>query len=140
MLRAAHGRLEITTPGQSLVEITDEIKQWTRRQAMEEGLLTLYCRHTSASLLIGENAAPAVRADLEAFFARLVLEDRALYSHNDEGPDDMPSHIRTALLGVSTSIPLLGGELALGVWQGVFLFEHRRAPHRREILLTLIGA
>ncbi len=101
--------------------------------------MTLLCRHTSASLIIQENAAPEVRADLEAFFDRIAPEDPARYAHDDEGPDDMPAHIRAALTGVNLSIPLIEGRLALGTWQGVYLFEHRRAPHRREIAAHLAG-
>jgi secondary thiamine-phosphate synthase enzyme len=106
---------------------------------MDTGLLTLFCRHTSASLLIQENAAPAARADLEKYFDEIAPEDPSRYAHGEEGPDDMPAHIRAALTGIQLSIPLLGGELALGTWQGVFLFEHRRRPHRREIAFHLIG-
>lgn len=105
---------------------------------VREGLLTVFCRHTSASLLIQENADPTVLRDLEAFFARLAPEG-ADYAHDTEGADDMPAHIRVALTQTQLSIPLIGGALALGVWQGVFLFEHRRRPHRREIALHLIG-
>ena len=101
--------------------------------------MTLFCRHTSASLLIQENTAPAVRLDLEAFFERVAPEDARRYAHDDEGPDDMPAHIRTALTGVNLSIPLIEGRLGLGTWQGIYLFEHRRAPHRREIAAYAIG-
>ncbi len=106
---------------------------------MTQGLLTIFCRHTSASLLIQENAAPEVRQDLEAFFAAIAPEDPARYAHDDEGPDDMPAHLRTALTGVSLTIPLIGGALQLGTWQGIYLFEHRRRPHRRELALQLMG-
>jgi secondary thiamine-phosphate synthase enzyme len=105
---------------------------------METGLLTLFCRHTSASLLIQENADPSVRDDIEAYFHRLAPEDDS-YSHNDEGPDDMPAHLRTALTQVQLSIPVIGGRLALGTWQGIYLFEHRVRPHRRQIVMHLIG-
>jgi secondary thiamine-phosphate synthase enzyme len=101
--------------------------------------LTLFCRHTSAGLLIQENAARDVRADLETFFDRLAPEDASRYRHADEGLDDMPAHIRTALIGVQLAIPIVQGELALGTWQGTYLFEHRRAPHPRQIALHLIG-
>lgn len=138
-MRRASDILSIETRGQGLIEITGEVSDWVGRQGMREGLLTLFCRHTSASLLVQENAAPEVRADLEAFFARLAPEDPARYRHNDEGPDDMPSHIRAALTNVSLQIPVLEGRLALGTWQGIYLFEHRRAPHRREIATHLIG-
>jgi secondary thiamine-phosphate synthase enzyme len=106
---------------------------------MEEGLLTIFCRHTSASLLINENAAPEVRDDLEAYFQRIAPEDSGAYAHGDEGPDDMPAHLRTALTQVQLSIPVLGARLALGIWQGIYLFEHRRQPHRRSLALHLLG-
>jgi secondary thiamine-phosphate synthase enzyme len=106
---------------------------------MQTGLLTLFCRHTSASLLIQENAARAVRTDLEAFFQRIAPEDPDAYDHDDEGPDDMPAHLRTALTGVQLSIPLIAGRLALGTWQGVYLFEHRRRPHARQLAAHLLG-
>jgi secondary thiamine-phosphate synthase enzyme len=131
--------LTIRARGHGLIEITSEVTGWLGRQNVREGLLTLFCRHTSASLLIQENAAPEVRADLEAFFGALAPEDPARYRHNDQGPDDMPSHIRAALTSVSLQIPVLNGRLALGTWQGIYLFEHRRAPHARQIALHLIG-
>jgi secondary thiamine-phosphate synthase enzyme len=131
--------IPIRTHGRGLVDVTGAVSAWVARHGLRTGLLTLYCRHTSASLVIQENAAPEVRADLEAFFDRIAPEDPARYAHSDEGPDDMPAHIRTALTGVNLSIPLIEGRLALGIWQGVYLFEHRRAPHRREIAAYLIG-
>jgi secondary thiamine-phosphate synthase enzyme len=140
MMRQASTNLEFKTRGQGLVDMTAEVARWVAAQGMEEGLLTLFCRHTSASLLVQENAAPAARADLERFFARIAPEDPRLYTHNEEGPDDMPAHIRAALTQVQLSIPLAAGRLALGTWQGIYLFEHRRAPHRRTIALHLIGA
>jgi secondary thiamine-phosphate synthase enzyme len=130
----------IRTRGRGLYEFTDDLVVWADAQQIETGLLTLFCRHTSASLLIQENAAPAVRDDLEAFFATIAPEDKGRYSHDDEGPDDMPAHIRAALTHVSLSIPVVGGRLALGTWQGVYLFEHRRAPHLREVAAHLLGA
>ena len=138
-MRQATILLEFETRNQGLVEITREVNAWVAETAMREGLLTLFCRHTSASLLIQENAAPEVRSDLEAFFARIAPEDPALYDHDDEGPDDMPAHLRTALTQVQLSIPLIEGRLALGTWQGIYLFEHRRRPHRRSIALHLAG-
>ncbi len=129
----------IKTRGRGLYEFTREIVAWVEAQALETGLLTLFCRHTSASLLIQENAAPAVRDDLAAFFAAIAPEDEGRYAHDDEGPDDMPAHIRAALTNVTLSIPLIGGRLALGTWQGVYLFEHRRATHAREVAAHLIG-
>jgi secondary thiamine-phosphate synthase enzyme len=131
--------LSVQTNGRGLVEITREVTQWTRRQNVATGLLTLFCRHTSASLLIQENAAPDVRGDLENFFSSIAPEDPARYAHNDEGPDDMPAHLRAALTGVSLAVPVMGGRLLLGTWQGVYLFEHRRRPHLREIALHVIG-
>ena len=106
---------------------------------MTTGLLTIFCRHTSCSLLIQENAAPAARRDLEAYFARIAPEDPPSYTHNDEGPDDMPAHIRSALTNVQLSIPVIDGKLALGTWQGIYLFEHRRRPHRRTLALHIQG-
>jgi secondary thiamine-phosphate synthase enzyme len=119
--------------------VTRGIEAWVAETEMREGLLTVFCRHTSASVLIQENAAAAVRTDLEAFFEAIAPEDPTRYRHDDEGPDDMPSHIRTALTGVSLNVPLAGGRLALGTWQGIYLFEHRRAPHTRQLALHLIG-
>ena len=133
------GVLETRTRGKRLVEITGEVMAWLASREIETGLLTLFCRHTSASLLIQENAAREVRADLAAFFERIAPENPSLYAHDDEGPDDMPAHIRAALTGVNLSIPIVAGRLALGTWQGVYLFEHRRAPHRREVALHVIG-
>jgi secondary thiamine-phosphate synthase enzyme len=138
-MRQATTLLEFETRRQGLVEITREVNAWVAGAAMREGLLTLFCRHTSASLLIQENAAPEVRSDLEAFFSRIAPEDAAFYDHDDEGPDDMPAHLRTALTQVQISIPLIDGRLALGTWQGIYLFEHRRRPHRRSIALHLAG-
>jgi secondary thiamine-phosphate synthase enzyme len=138
-MRQASHIIEIDTKGRGLVEITDPIARWLAQQDFASGLLTLFCRHTSASLLVQENADSDVRADLEAFFARLAPEEPGRYIHDAEGPDDMPSHLRAALTQTSLAIPVAAGGLALGTWQGVYLFEHRRAPHRREILLHLIG-
>jgi secondary thiamine-phosphate synthase enzyme len=138
-LRQATGSVVVPTRRQGLVEITDAVTDWTAEQAMDMGLLTLFCRHTSASLLIQENAAAEVRGDLERYFARIAPESRD-YAHDDEGPDDMPAHLRSALTDVSLSIPVIGGRPALGTWQGIYLFEHRVRPHRREIVLHLIGA
>ena len=131
--------LRIGTPGQGLVEITRQVVGWTERQHIGTGLLTLFCRHTSASLLIQENADPDVQTDLETFFARIAPEGRDLYVHDAEGPDDMPAHLRAALTQVQLSIPVIDGSPALGTWQGIYLFEHRRAPHRREVAMHLMG-
>jgi secondary thiamine-phosphate synthase enzyme len=130
--------LEVATPRQGLHEVTGEVAHWVAAQGMEEGLLTIFCRHTSASLLIQENAAPAARRDLEAYFARIAPEGDA-YEHDEEGPDDMPAHLRAALTQIQLTVPLIGGRLALGTWQGIYLFEHRRRSHRRRLALHLIG-
>jgi secondary thiamine-phosphate synthase enzyme len=138
-MRQASHSLTIETRGPGLVEITRPVVRWVDEQGMAEGLLTLFCRHTSASLLIQENADPDVRSDLEAYFERIAPEDAARYRHGSEGPDDMPAHIRAALTQVSLGIPLSRGRLGLGTWQGIYLFEHRRRPHRREVTLHLVG-
>jgi secondary thiamine-phosphate synthase enzyme len=139
MLRQAFTTLAIDSRGRGLREITEEVRAWVGRSGFTDGLLTLFVRHTSASMLIQENADPDVRADLERFFARLVPDGDALFRHQDEGPDDMPAHMRTALTAVQLSIPLNRGQLVLGTWQGIFLWEHRTCPHRREIALHLLG-
>ena len=126
------------TGGQGLVEVTDKVRRWVGSQAIGTGLLTIWCRHTSASLLVQENADPDVRADLVAFFRRVVPEG-AGYRHQDEGPDDMPAHIKAALTQTQLSVPVEGGGLVLGTWQGIYVFEHRAAPHGRELVLHLIG-
>jgi secondary thiamine-phosphate synthase enzyme len=138
MKQAAH-RIAVSTSGRGLVEVTDPIARWVVGETIATGLLTVFCRHTSASLLIQENADPDVRTDLEAFFRRLVPEQTGLYIHDAEGPDDMPAHIRAALTQSQLSIPVENGRLGLGTWQGIYLFEHRAAPHRRELALHLIG-
>jgi secondary thiamine-phosphate synthase enzyme len=131
--------LGVSTRGQGLVEVTRPIVEWVRRQGVAAGLLTVYCRHTSCSLLIQENADPDVRKDLEAFFRKLAPEGHGLYVHDTEGPDDMPAHIRTALTQTHLAIPVERGALLLGQWQGIYLFEHRAAPHTRELVLHLTG-
>jgi secondary thiamine-phosphate synthase enzyme len=138
-MRQAADILSFDTPGRGLIDVTRPVAGWTRGQGMSTGLLTVFCRHTSASLLIQENAAPEVRQDLEAYFADIAPEDPGRYLHDDEGPDDMPAHLRTALTGVQLSVPLIGGRLQLGTWQAIYLFEHRRRPHRRELALHLLG-
>jgi secondary thiamine-phosphate synthase enzyme len=122
-----------------LTEITDLVRGWVSRQEISSGLLTLFCRHTSASLLIQENAAHAVRNDLEKFFDELAPEGDDLYEHDDEGPDDMPAHLKTALTQVQLNVPVMDGKLMLGTWQGIYLFEHRARPSTREIVLHLVG-
>jgi secondary thiamine-phosphate synthase enzyme len=138
-MRQATGSLCVHTRGRGLIEITPEARRWLDAQAIDVGIMTLFCTHTSASLLIQENAAAAVRSDLEAFFERIAPEDPTLYDHDDEGPDDMPAHLRAALTQVQLTIPVTDGKLALGIWQGVYLFEHRRRPHERRIVLHLLG-
>jgi secondary thiamine-phosphate synthase enzyme len=153
-MRHAQHQLSIATNGKGLVEITAPVKAWVAEQGIATGLLTLYCRHTSASLLIQENADPDVQVDLKKFFEDVAPENRE-YVHDTEGPDDMPAHIRTALTHTSLAIPVCpaderqrvsggakskgSGKLALGTWQGIYLFEHRRAPHNREVVMHLIG-
>jgi secondary thiamine-phosphate synthase enzyme len=137
-MRQAAQTLSIQTPGPGLFEITREVTAWTSGQGMTTGLLTLFCRHTSASLTIQENADPDVRRDLEDWVAQVAPESPA-YRHQDEGPDDMPAHLRSMLTGVQLAVPLIDGRLALGTWQGIYLFEHRRRPHRREVALHLLG-
>jgi len=122
-----------------LTEITDEVRRWVAEQGISDGMLSLFCRHTSASLLIQENAAPAVRRDLEKFFDELAPEGAGLYEHDDEGPDDMPAHLKTAMTSVQLNVPVMKGQLMLGTWQGIYLFEHRSAPSTREIVLHLVG-
>jgi secondary thiamine-phosphate synthase enzyme len=131
--------LEIATRGRGLVEITDGVRRWLASTGCRDGLLTLFIRHTSASLLIQENADPDVQSDLERFFARLVPDGDPLFEHVAEGPDDMPAHVRAALLPTQLSIPLHEGRLALGTWQGVYLYEHRTTGHRRQVVLQLMG-
>lgn len=138
MLQAFH-QLDVETRGRGLIELTAIIRRWLEEQEIVTGLLTVFCRHTSASLLIQESADPDVRRDLEAYFERLAPEQPGLYIHDTEGADDMPAHLRTALTQVQLSIPVEAGRMVLGTWQGIYLFEHRRAPSRREIVLHLIG-
>jgi secondary thiamine-phosphate synthase enzyme len=130
--------LTVETAGKGLVPITQPIAAWTTQAGLATGLLTVFIRHTSASLLIQENADPTVRADLESFFSWLVPENVG-YRHDTEGPDDMPAHIRAALTQTQLSIPVIDGRLGLGTWQGIYVWEHRTAPHRREITLHLLG-
>ena len=137
-MRQASYTLTIPTRGKGLIDISENVDAHVRDSGIENGIATLFCRHTSASLLIQENASPAAHRDLAAYFERIAPEN-AGYEHDDEGSDDMPAHLRTALTQTQLTIPLLDRKLALGRWQGIFLFEHRRAPHRREIVLHLIG-
>ena len=139
MFRQAFEDLRVQTRGRGLVEITRSVGAWIDRQGFKDGLLTLHLRHTSASLLIQENADPDVRRDLDAFFERLVPDGDQLYIHTAEGEDDMPAHIRTALTAVNLSLPVSQGQLALGTWQGIYLWEHRHHPHTRTLRLHFIG-
>jgi secondary thiamine-phosphate synthase enzyme len=138
-LRQIHDSLTLRTSGQGLFEITREIAGWVAAAGIANGLLTVFCRHTSASLTIQENADPDVQRDIEDFFKKLAPEDPKLYRHSTEGADDMPAHIRSALTNVQLSIPVTGGRMALGTWQGLFLFEHRAHAHERTMALHLIG-
>ena len=131
--------IAVDTPGRGLRPIMRPVQNWVEGCALQTGLLTLFIRHTSASLLIQENADPDVQGDLDRFFARLVPDGDTLFRHRDEGPDDMPAHVRSALTATQLSIPLQGGRLALGTWQGIYLWEHRRRAHRREVAMHLLG-
>lgn len=138
-MREDHTTLSVHTTRQGLFELTNEIKAWLQDTGIENGLVTVFCRHTSASLTIQENADPDVQYDIETFFKQLVREDPSLYTHTNEGPDDMPGHIRAVLTDVSLSIPLIDGALALGTWQGVFLYEHRARNHDRHVVVQVMG-
>ncbi len=140
MLAQSSTTFTVETRGRGLVEFTRPVSQWVAQSGFETGLLTLFVRHTSASLLIQENADPDVRADLDRFFARLVPDGDPLFRHVDEGPDDMPSHVRSALTATQLSIPLAGGRLVLGAWHGLYLWEHRHRGHRRDVAAHLLGA
>lgn len=137
-MRQASTILTVATSGRGFTEITRDVAGWLDGTEIADGVLTLLCRHTSASLLIQENAASAVKTDLARWFDRLAPEGDH-YAHDDEGPDDMPAHLRAVLTGVNLSIPVQRGRMLLGTWQGIYLAEHRRAPHRREVALHLIG-
>lgn len=139
MLRQLDTTLGFDTPGRGLLEITRAIESWVGESGFASGLLTLFIRHTSASLVIQENAAPEVRADLDRFMARLVPDGDAIFRHRAEGFDDMPGHVRSVLTATQLSIPVAEGRLVLGTWQGVYVWEHRLKPHRREVALHLIG-
>ena len=139
MLRQSTSQLAIDTLGRGLFEVTKPVAAWVVELGAQSGLVTLFIRHTSASLLIQENAASEVRADLDRFFARLVPDGDPVFRHRDEGFDDMPAHVRSALTAVQLSVPIAEGRLALGIWQGIYVWEHRLKPHRREIALHFIG-
>ena len=139
MFRQSFHELTISTRERGLYDFTGEIESWIASNKFKEGLLTLHLRHTSASLLIQENADPDVRGDLERFFKRLVPDGDSIFIHTAEGDDDMPAHVRTALTTVNLTIPLQGGRMALGTWQGIYLWEHRKAPHSRRVAIHFIG-
>ena len=139
MLRQHLSTLRIRTPGRGLLEITGEVRSRVTQSGITSGLVTLFVRHTSASLLIQENADPDVRGDLDRFFARLVPDGDTLFRHRDEGVDDMPAHIRSALTATQLSVPVSGHRMMLGTWQGLYVWEHRLRPHRRELTLHLVG-
>jgi secondary thiamine-phosphate synthase enzyme len=139
-MKQAEYTLSIRTQGQGLYEFTNDVLNWVSAQALNRGLLTVYCAHTSASLTIQENADPDVQHDLKNFFSRLVQEDPMLYRHTCEGPDDMPAHIKSALTDVSLSIPVSNARPVLGTWQGIYLLEHRNHSHNRNIILQLMGS
>ena len=134
-----HDQLELRTKGKGLYEITEDVQSKIDSSEVRSGAVTVFVQHTSCSLLVMENADPTARRDLEAFFDRLVPEDADYFTHGSEGSDDMPSHIRMALTRTSETIPIVDGKMQLGTWQGIFLFEHRRATHRRKILITIMG-
>lgn len=138
-MRQLTHELAISTRGRGLYEITDEIEAWVSRCGVKTGLLTLHLRHTSASLLIQENADPEVRRDLERFFSRLVPDGDPIFEHTAEGDDDMPAHVRTALTAVNLGIPVSGGRPVLGTWQGIYVWEHRSVPHTRRLAAHLVG-
>jgi|SRR4029077_12123756 len=134
-----HDQLEVRSRGKGLYEITDDVQSTIDKSGLRNGTVTVFVQHTSCSIVIMENADPTARHDLEEFFERLVPEDADYFAHNAEGSDDMPSHIRMVLTRTSETVPIADGQMQLGTWQGIFLFEHRRASHRRNLLLTIIG-
>jgi len=138
-MHQSQGELRVSTRGKGLYEITRDVRKWAGGQNIKSGLLTIFIQHTSASLIIQENADPDVRRDLTEFFERLVPESTSWFRHTTEGSDDMPSHIRAALTSVQLSIPVRDGQLALGTWQGIYVFEHRSSPQVRQVLMHVIG-
>jgi secondary thiamine-phosphate synthase enzyme len=138
-MKQEQGRLNISTRGKGLYEITRDVRKWVAEQKIESGLLTVFIQHTSASLVIQENADPDVRRDLAEFFERLVPENTPWFRHTTEGGDDMPSHIRAALTSAQLSIPVRDGQIALGTWQGIYVFEHRSEPQVRHVLMHVLG-
>ena len=137
-MQVQHEKFEVRTNGKGTYEITNEVQEKIDKSDVRNGVVTIFVQHTSCSLTMMENAAPAARRDLERFFEQLVPED-ADYEHNDEGPDDMPSHIRMVLTRTSETVPIIDGKMRLGTWQGIFLFEHRRESHQRKVSVTMIG-
>jgi secondary thiamine-phosphate synthase enzyme len=137
-MQVQHEKFEVRTNGKGTYEITDEVHEKIDKLGVRDGVVTIFVQHTSCCLTMMENAAPAARRDVERFFEKLVPED-ADYEHDDEGPDDMPSHIRMVLTRTSETVPIADGKMQLGTWQGIFLFEHRRQPHRRKVSVTIIG-
>ena len=137
-MQVEHEKFEVRTNGKGTYEITNEVQEKIDKSGVRNGVVTIFVQHTSCSLTMMENAAPAARRDLERFFEQLVPED-ADYEHDDEGPDDMPSHIRTVLTRTSETVPIIDGKMRLGTWQGIFLFEHRRESHQRKVSVTIIG-
>jgi secondary thiamine-phosphate synthase enzyme len=138
-MRQVHNTLTVQTPGRGLLMCTREVSQWLQDIGARDGLLTLFIQHTSASLLVQENADPDVRADLERFFARLVKDGDPLFVHDAEGPDDMPSHVRAALTQTQLSVPVTHGRMALGTWQGIYVYEHRTRGHARHVVMHFLG-
>ena len=138
-MRIHQQQLEVRTDGKGLYEITDDVQTKIDQSGLSNGIVTVFVRHTSCSIVIMENADPTAQRDLEKFFDRLVPENADYFTHDAEGGDDMPSHIRMVLTRTSETVPIMDGQMQLGTWQGIFLFEHRRAPHRRKVLITTIG-
>jgi len=138
-MRIYHDQLEVRTHAKGLYEITDEVQSKIESSGVQTGIITVFIQHTSCSVVIMENADPTARRDLEEFFDRLVPEHAAYFTHRSEGSDDMPSHIRMVLTRSSETVPIVDGKMQLGTWQGIFLFEHRRAAHRRKVSITMIG-
>ncbi|MDA0811097.1 MAG: secondary thiamine-phosphate synthase enzyme YjbQ [Verrucomicrobia bacterium] len=138
-MKAFSDQFSVSTRGKGTYEVTSEVSKMVRASGIESGTATIFVQHTSCSMIIMENADPSARTDLHAYFDRLVPEDEPYFVHTCEGPDDMPSHIRMCLTDVDKNVPVIGGRLALGTWQGLFLFEHRRAPHTRRIAVSIVG-
>ncbi|MGQ0504074.1 MAG: secondary thiamine-phosphate synthase enzyme YjbQ [Myxococcaceae bacterium] len=138
-MRVIHYTLEVSTPGRGLVSIQPAVNAWVSKHATGNGMLNVFIQHTSASLLIQENADPDVCADLDRFLSRLVKDGDPIFKHTAEGPDDMSAHVRSALTATQMNVPVLAGKLGLGTWQGIYVFEHRTHPHRRKVILSYVG-